>query len=92
MYDSSYDFTSVVNNVARVAKVPVLTGFPFGHITNKTTFPLGAHAAIRGESNGGYSVTFSGYPTLNPSGLMLDTLLPQIAYQPVVTVEDPVQE
>lgn len=92
VYDSSYDFTSVVNNVARIAKVPVLTGFPFGHITNKATFPLGAHAAIRGESNGGYSVTFSGYPTLNPSGLMLDTLLPQIAYQPVVTVEDPVQE
>ena len=66
VYDSSYDFTSVVNNVARIAKVPVLTGFPFGHITNKATFPLGAHAAIRGESNGGYSVTFSGYPTLNP--------------------------
>lgn len=92
VYDSSYDFTSVVNNVSRITKVPVLTGFPFGHITNKATFPLGAHARIRGESNGGYSVTFSGYPTLNASGLMLDTLLPQITYEPVNVVEDPIQE
>ncbi|MCQ9326541.1 LD-carboxypeptidase [Neisseria dentiae] len=94
VYDSSYDFSAVVNNISRIAKVPVLTGFPFGHITNKATFPLGAHAKIRSESNGGYSVTFSGYPTLNAAGLMLDTLLPPPvpAYQPVNIVEDPVQE
>lgn len=92
VYDSSYDFTSVVNNVSRITKVPVLTGFPFGHITNKATFPLGAHAQIRSGSDGGYSVTFSGYPTLNASGLMLDTLLPQITYEPVNVIEDPIQE
>ncbi|OSI16062.1 LD-carboxypeptidase [Neisseria dentiae] len=94
VYDSSYDFSAVVNNISRIAKVPVLTGFPFGHITNKATFPLGAHAKITGESNGGYSVTFSGYPTLNAAGLMLDTLLPPPvpAYQPVNIVEDPMQE
>ncbi len=94
VYDSSYDFSAVVNNISRIAKVPVLTGFPFGHITNKATFPLGAYAKITGESNGGYSVTFSGYPTLNAAGLMLDTLLPPPvpAYQPVNIVEDPVQE
>ncbi|MFC3875466.1 LD-carboxypeptidase [Neisseria musculi] len=94
VYDSSYDFSTVVNNVGRIAKVPVLTGFPFGHITNKATFPLGAHAKITAESNGGYSVRFSGYPTLNAAGLMLDTLLPPPvpAYQPVNIVEDPEQE
>lgn len=92
VYDSSYDFSSVVSNIGRIAKVPVLTGFPFGHITNKATFPLGAHAKIRSESNGGYSVTFSGYPTLSAAGLMLDTLLPPPVYQPVNIVEDPVQE
>ncbi|MDO4907503.1 LD-carboxypeptidase [Neisseria sp.] len=93
-YDSSYDFSTVVNNIGRIAKVPVLTGFPFGHIANKATFPLGAHAKITGESNGGYSVTFSGYPTLDTAGLMLDTLLPPPVpvYQPVNIVEDPVQE
>ena len=82
-YDSGYDFSAVVNHVARAARVPVLTGFPFGHITNKTTFPLGVHAKIRSTSNGGYAVTFSGYPTLNPSALTLDTLMP-----PPVAVSD----
>ena len=76
VYDSSYDFSAVTNHISRIARVPVLTGFPFGHITNKATFPLGAHAKIRSNGNGGYSVTFSGYPTLNASSLSLDTLLP----------------
>lgn len=75
-YDSSYDFPTVTNHISRVARVPVLSGFPFGHITNKATFPLGAHAKIRSTGSGGYSVTFSGYPTLNASGLSLDSLLP----------------
>ena len=38
---------------------------------------LGAQAKVRGNGNGGYSVTFSGYPTLDKSGLYLDSLLPQ---------------
>ena len=75
-YDSSYDFSGVLNTIQRVAKVPVLTGFPFGHIANKATFPLGAHAKIRSSGNGGYSVTFSGYPTLDAGSLSLSTLLP----------------
>ena len=76
VYDSSYDFTNVINQIQRLAKVEVLTGFPFGHITNKATFPLGAQASIKATSDGGYSVTFSGYPTLDRSTLALDTLLP----------------
>ncbi|STZ76724.1 LD-carboxypeptidase [Bergeriella denitrificans] len=75
-YDSSYDLPAVANHISRVTRVPVLTGFPFGHITNKATFPLGAHAKIRSNGSGGYSVTFSGYPTLNAAGLNLDSLLP----------------
>ena len=73
---SASDVSAVVNHISRTAKIPVLTGFPFGHITNKTTFPLGAHAKVRSTGNGGYSVTFSGYPTLNPSALTLNNLLP----------------
>ena len=76
IYDSSYDFPSVVSQIQRTIRVPVLTGFPFGHIANKSTFPLGAHAKIRSSGNGGYSVTFSGYPTLNAATLNLDSLLP----------------
>ena len=76
VYDSSYNFNSVVNTMSRLAKVPVLTGFPFGHITNKTTFPLGAQARIEPMSGGGYSVAFGGYPTLDANTLTLNTLLP----------------
>ncbi|PSJ79403.1 LD-carboxypeptidase [Neisseria iguanae] len=76
VYDSSYDLSAVINQIYRVTRVPVLSGFPFGHITNKATFPLGAHAKVRSNGSGGYSVTFSGYPTLNAASLSLDTLLP----------------
>lgn len=78
VYDSSYTFASVISAISRLARVPVLSGFPFGHIANKATFPLGATAQIRGGADG-YSVSFSGYPTLDVSTLALDTLLPTIA-------------
>ncbi|MDO4640546.1 MAG: LD-carboxypeptidase [Neisseria sp.] len=76
VYDSSYDFSNVINTISHAAKVPVLTSFPFGHITNKATFPLGGHAKVKSNSDGGYSVTFSGYPVLDKSALAFDTLLP----------------
>lgn len=85
VYDGSYDFSNVIRTVGQAAKVPVLTGFPFGHITNKTTFPLGAQAKVSAAGDGGYSVSFSGYPTLDKSTLALDTLLPP----PVQQYTDP---
>lgn len=75
VYDSNYNFNSVINTIARVVKVPVLSGFPFGHIANKATFPLGAQARIQ-SSGGGYQIGFSGYPTLEADTLALHTLLP----------------
>ncbi len=76
VYDSSYTFNSVINTMSRLSGVPVLTGFPFGHIANKTTFPLGAMARISPLSGGGYQIAFSDYPTLQPAGLFLNSLLP----------------
>lgn len=77
VYDSSYTFNSVVQTMARLTKIPVLTGFPFGHTADKVTFPLGAHASLHSTSDGGYQIDFSGYPVLNASALALNTLLPQ---------------
>lgn len=74
-YDSSYNLTAVAQNISRAARIPVYTGFPFGHIAQKTTFPLGAQASLRG-TGGGYSITFSGYPTLNANALNLAALKP----------------
>ena len=79
VYDGGYDFNAVIQAVSRMARVPVLTGFPFGHIANKTTFPLGAQAQIR-SAGGGYTMAFSDYPTLDKNGLNLDSLLPQLDF------------
>ena len=54
----------------------MLTGFPFGNISDIATFPLGVQTAIRGNSTGGYSASFSGHPVLNPAALTLNNLLP----------------
>lgn len=86
VYDSSYTLSSVVQTLARVAKVPVLTGFPFGHVSNKTTFPLGALAQIQAIGNGGYQIQFGQYPTLNGAQLSLNTLLPP----PPPVISDPI--
>lgn len=75
-YDSTYDLNSVAMTISRAANIPVYTNFPFGHIAQKTTFPLGAQAQLRGTNNGGYQITFSGYPTLNPAALNLAALKP----------------
>lgn len=74
-YDAGYNLTAVAQTVSRAAGIPVYTGFPFGHIANKTTFPLGAHARLQG-TGGGYQISFSRYPTLNAQALNLSALLP----------------
>ena len=79
-YDASYNLSSVMQTIQSATKVPVLTGFPFGHISNKVTMPLGAKAHMRSTPNGGYQVRFSDYPVLNAQGLNLAQLLPQPAF------------
>lgn len=77
VYDSSYTFNAVVQTIARLTRIPVLTGFPFGHTTDKVTFPLGARASLHSTSDGGYQIDFRDYPVLNASVLALNTLIPQ---------------
>lgn len=77
VYDSSYTFNAVVQTMARLTRIPVLTGFPFGHTTDKVTFPLGARASLHSTSGGGYQIDFRDYPVLNASVLALNTLIPQ---------------
>ena len=92
VYDSSYDFSNVAATMRRVTGIPVLTGFPFGHIANKATFPLGAHAQIRPSSNGGYQAVFSGYPTLNPAVLNLNSLITPVLPEPSLTDDSSSEE
>ncbi|MBN3860026.1 LD-carboxypeptidase [Neisseriaceae bacterium PsAf] len=73
-YDSSYNLTSVIATMSRLTNVPIFTNFPFGHVTNKATMPLGAVAKISPNSYG-YSVTFSQYPHLDPRKFNLSSLM-----------------
>ncbi|WP_394370646.1 LD-carboxypeptidase, partial [Eikenella corrodens] len=41
VYDGGYDLSSVIHTLRRISGIPVLTGFPFGHISDLATFPLG---------------------------------------------------
>lgn len=75
VYDAGYNLDVVAAQIRRISGIPVLTGFPFGHITHKATFPLGSLARLRGDTQGGYSVQFYGHPHLNPATLNLSALL-----------------
>ena len=75
-YDPYYDLNSVSQVISRVTGLPIFTHFPFGHITHKTTFPLGTYAKLEPSNNGGYDITFSDYPVLDANTLVLNELLP----------------
>lgn len=82
-YDSNYQLDTVIKNISRATGVPVLTGFPFGHITNKITFPLGTMATITSNTSGGYHITFQDYPTIDGTSLNLNTLLFKTTFNPI---------
>jgi muramoyltetrapeptide carboxypeptidase len=49
--DRGYDFKTMVRQVRGMVDVPVLTGFPFGHVPTKVTVPFGVrgHLAVQGR-------------------------------------------
>ncbi len=77
IYDANYDLPTVLSTMRRLTGLPILTDFPFGHITNKSCFPLGAMCKVQSNTSGGYSVFFDAYPHLDASQLNLDSLIPQ---------------
>lgn len=79
VYDAAYDFPMVISYWQRKLGIPILQNFPFGHVLNKTTFPLGAVAKVQGFGDG-YSVTWNDYPTLNADKLNLNALLAPPVY------------
>ncbi|WP_323031026.1 LD-carboxypeptidase [Brachymonas denitrificans] len=74
LYDENYDLDTVIHTLRRLTGLPVLTGFPSGHIRDKVTMPLGYPAELQSGAQG-YSVRFSGYPGLTASTLNLASLL-----------------
>lgn len=75
VYDASYNLNVVAHTISRAAKIPVYTHFPFGHVSNKNSFPLGGYARLSSWDNGGYRVDFQNYPHLDAKQFALETLL-----------------
>lgn len=47
--DRGYDLKSVVEYLRALTGVPILTGFPFGHVPTKVTMPLGVRVQLAVE-------------------------------------------
>ena len=45
----SYDLKAVVEHLRQQTGVPILTGFPFGHVPTKVTMPLGMRVQLAVE-------------------------------------------
>ncbi len=75
-YDASYDLKTVIATVARLTRLPVFTQFPFGHVNDKVTMPLGYPARIVPDGRG-YRVEFFSYPYIDARSLNFQALLPE---------------
>ncbi|KAA0082184.1 muramoyltetrapeptide carboxypeptidase [Trinickia soli] len=62
-YDNGFDLPAVVEQIARVARLPIITGLRFGHGADLVTLPFGAKSRLQANADG-FSLTVSGHPTL----------------------------
>jgi muramoyltetrapeptide carboxypeptidase len=62
-YDNGYDTDAAFEEIARVARIPLIRGMPFGHEADKFTLPFGVPTQLK-VAEGQASLTFRGHPTL----------------------------
>jgi muramoyltetrapeptide carboxypeptidase len=66
-YDNGYDFGAMLDYLRGRLGVPILSGLPFGHTSDKVTLAVGCQARL--SSQGGTAMLeMSGYPSLASSG------------------------
>ncbi len=58
--DDGYDLAAVVMQLRSLLPIPVFTGFPFGHVADKLTLPVGGHCELA-VGNGRAQLAFSDY-------------------------------
>lgn len=63
-YDNGYNFEQMLGYARQHLSAPLLTGLPFGHITDRVSLPVGAHAELESDARG-FALRLSGYPTLS---------------------------
>lgn len=77
-YDPRYDMAVVIEQLYQLIKIPIYSGFGFGHIANKRSFPLGAKCQIKplaSEATSGFTLIFSDYPTILADNIAVEGLL-----------------
>lgn len=62
-YDNGYDTDAAFEQLARVARIPIVRDLPFGHEPDKFTLPFGVPARLT-VAAGQASLSFHGHPTL----------------------------
>jgi muramoyltetrapeptide carboxypeptidase len=63
-YDNGYNFEQMLSYARQHLSAPLLTGLPFGHIADRVSLPVGAHAELESDARG-FSLRLSGYPILS---------------------------
>ncbi|WP_394123691.1 LD-carboxypeptidase [Psychrobacter nivimaris] len=73
-YDKRYDVATVIRQLHELTGLPIYSGMPFGHIGKKYSFPLGATCQLIPNTNGGYQLAFTDYPTIKADAIHAEGL------------------
>ncbi|MGP5213930.1 LD-carboxypeptidase [Psychrobacter immobilis] len=73
-YDKRYDVATVIRQLHELTGLPIYSGMRFGHIGQKHSFPLGAKCQISSNTDGGYQLAFTNYPTIKADAIHVEGL------------------
>ncbi|WP_201604951.1 LD-carboxypeptidase [Psychrobacter sp. JCM 18903] len=73
-YDKRYDVATVIHQLHELTGLPIYSGMRFGHIGKKHSFPLGATCQLTPNTDGGYQLAFTDYPTIKAETINVEGL------------------
>ena len=73
-YDKRYDVATVIRQLHELTGLPIYSGMRFGHIGQKYSFPLGATCQLTPNTDGGYQLAFTDYPTIKADAIQAEGL------------------
>ncbi|MGP4847355.1 LD-carboxypeptidase, partial [Marinobacter sp. 1Y8] len=73
-YDKRYDVATVIRQLHELTGLPIYSGMSFGHIGKKYSFPLGATCQLIPNTDGGYQLLFTNYPTIKADAIQVEGL------------------
>ena len=73
-YDKRYDVATVIHQLHELTGLPIYSGMRFGHIGKKHSFTLGATCQLIPNTDGGYQLAFTDYPTIKADAIQAEGL------------------